>query len=119
MSDDDAWKDPDVKAWMAEVAENLVPMLAGSDLNVSLVKGGTAAETDVKFAVELGFSIMMDKPILAVVLDGKPIPPKLLKIADGVLNLHDRELGTPVGQEKVSKAIHKMMKKLGLDEEDD
>lgn len=116
---DDVWNDPDVKSWMAGVAEELVPMLAGSDLNVSLVKGGKAAETDVKFAVELGFSIMMDKPILAVVLDGKPIPPKLLKIADGILNLHARELGTPAGQEKLTEAIHKMMKKLGLDDDDD
>ena len=115
---DDVWSDPDTKAWMARASADLVPRLSASDLNVSLLKGGTASEASIQFAVELGLSIMMDKPILAVVLDGQPIPPKLLAVADGVVHLHDRELRTPAGQKKVAQAISKMMRKLGLDEDD-
>jgi hypothetical protein len=42
-------------------------------------------QTDVKFAVELGFSIMLDKPIIAVVMAGTQVPAKLLKIADEII----------------------------------
>lgn len=109
---DDVWRDPDVKAWMALAAEELVPKIDGSDATISLVPDG---EGDIKFAVELGLSIMMDKPILAVVFDGRELPPKLLAVADGVVHLHRREMGTPAGQAKVNAAIEKLFRKLGMD----
>lgn len=115
---DDPWSDPDVKAWMARASEELVPKLEASHMTLSLVKGETASEGDLKLAIELGLSVLMDKPILVVVVDGEPIAAKLVGIADAVVNLHRGEMGTPAGMAKVTKAITKMRVRLGLEEEE-
>ena len=109
---DDPWNDPDLKAWLARASQELVPKLDASSVSVVLVKGKTASEGDLKLAIELGLSVLMDKPILVIVVDGKPIPAKLVGVADIVVNLHERELGTPAGQAKVMDAIRKMQAKL-------
>ena len=64
------------------IRKELVPMIERSGMTISMVPTG---ETDVKFAVELGLSIMLDKPIIALVLPGATVPPKLRQIADEVV----------------------------------
>jgi hypothetical protein len=62
-------------------------------------------EFDVKFAVETGMAIMLDKPILAVVAPGASISGKLAKVADLVVYA---DLDTEEGRVKVAKAIEEM-----------
>jgi len=64
----------------------MAPKLAHSATTISLVPDG---EGDVKFWVELGASIMLDKPIIAVVIGDTPIPAKLNRIADEIIRLPD------------------------------
>jgi hypothetical protein len=108
---DDLWNDPDVQSWVADAREHLIPKIEGSDATISLVPDG---EGDIKFAVELGLSIMMNKPIIAVVIDNRNLPDKLVQVADTIVHLHSRELGTASGQKKVHAAIERI---LGPDEE--
>lgn len=77
----DPWNDPDWKAFASRVSEDLYPMLANSAMTVSIAP----EEADVKFAVELGFSIMLDKPLVIVVPPGRTVPNRLRKIADAVV----------------------------------
>lgn len=49
---------------------------------ISLVPSGGL---DIKFALELGAGIMLNKPIIAVVMPGAEIPPKLETVADAVI----------------------------------
>lgn len=42
-------------------------------------------EVDIKVAVELGMAIYLDKPIILISLPGRPIPPKLERVADRVV----------------------------------
>lgn len=81
--DDPAWLD-----YAAHVIDSLVPMTSKSKVIISLVPSGPS---DVKFAVELGMSIMMDKPIIAVVRPGVQVPAKLMAVADVIIdaNLDD------------------------------
>ncbi len=51
-------------------------------MTVSLVPKGPA---DMKFAVELGLSIMLDKPFIAVVAPGQEVPAKLRAVADRIV----------------------------------
>lgn len=74
---------PDFKAWKKDVQENLIPKLEDSGCTVSLMPEG---ETDVKFAVELGLSIMLEKPIIIVVAPGTKVPLKLAQIADEIVD---------------------------------
>lgn len=80
----DWWDDPQVKTWAAHVRGELIPKLRESALTVSLVPSG---QTDVKFAVELGLTIMLDKPIILAVAPGVTVPPKLAQIADEIVEI--------------------------------
>lgn len=74
--------DPEFIEWRNRVQADLVPKLEDSAMTISLVPEG---ETDIKFAVELGLSIMMDKPIIAVFRPGTKIPERLARVADEIV----------------------------------
>jgi hypothetical protein len=64
---------------------------------------------DVKFAVELGAAIMLDKPILAIVMPGTHVPPKLRMIADEFV---EADIDTEEGRKEVARAIARMTEAL-------
>lgn len=73
--------DPDLE-WETHVRETLIPMITGSAATISLVpRGGT----DVKFAVELGYTLMLDKPLILVVAPGVNVPKRLRRAADAIV----------------------------------
>lgn len=74
--------DPESQAWIRHVLGELVPMIEDSSITVSLIPHGP---TDVKFAVELGLSIMLDKPIVLVVSPGGAVPDHLRRVADDIV----------------------------------
>jgi len=86
MSTDDNTDDPFQSDWWHQYAEHamteLVPKLQDSSVTVSIVPRG---ETDIKFALETGMSIMLDKPIILVVTPGAQIPDKLRRVADRII----------------------------------
>lgn len=84
MTSDSPWDDPDTKRWMEDVRQNMIPMMRDSHVIASIVPTNPE-DTDIKFAVELGMAIMMDKPIIAVVRPGTKVPDKLVLIADHIL----------------------------------
>lgn len=69
-------------AWTKQVRDELVPKIRGSDFVASLFTGG---EADIKFAVETGLSILLDKPIIVVVPPGVALPDKLVRVADRIV----------------------------------
>jgi|SRR5215831_1957541 len=79
--------DPEWKEWKEHVKNELIPMIDGSAFTMTLVPGKDGA--DVKFAVELGLSIMLNKPIVLACRRGmtspEDIPAKLRQVADGWL----------------------------------
>lgn len=60
-------------------ARILAKAIHHSKVVVSVVPEG---EVDMKFAVELGASIMLDKPIVAMIRPGTKIPKKLALVVD-------------------------------------
>ena len=68
-------------AFVEHVRKDAVTKIADSAFVISLVPD----HVDVKFAVELGLAIMLDKPIIAVTMPGADVPPKLRQIADEVI----------------------------------
>lgn len=113
--DESTWlDDPEAKKWAKHCLDTLVPMIDKCAISISIVPKG---ETDIKYAVELGLSIMLGKPILLCVPPGTQVPDKLVKIADAIVefdfNDHERSM------ERMTKAISEMMEKLGLDHGND
>lgn len=78
----DPFNTPEWRRYAKRVQADLVPKIYTSAVTISLVPTG---ETDVKFAVELGLSIMMNKPIIAVVTPGSYVPDKLRQVADFII----------------------------------
>lgn len=58
-------------------------------------------ETDIKFAVELGLSIMLDKPVVLLAAPGVTIPPGLRRIAHAVIELR-QDIDTEAGRREAS-----------------
>jgi hypothetical protein len=61
----------------------MLPKLEGASITISLVP--ESREGDVKFWVELGASIMLDKPLIAVLFGDAPCPRKLALVADEIV----------------------------------
>jgi hypothetical protein len=78
------WDDPRYQQFEALVLDRLIPMLRETAATVSLVPRGAL---DVKFAIELGLSIVMDKPIIALVLPGMSIPHGLASVAAEIVEV--------------------------------
>lgn len=102
-------------AFVAAFRADALGKLAASALTVSIVPGGEEPGDgfDVKFAVELGASIMLDKPIVVLAIPGRSIPPGLRRVAHAVIELiHD--LDTEQGREEATAAIDRVMRVLGI-----
>lgn len=97
--------------WELRVQTGLVPKLEGSAIVMQLVpKDG---KPDIKFAVEIGLSILMNKPIIAIVLPGVRPPPKLIKVADKVLYIDPKDAS---GQAQLQAALAEFAPKFSEDE---
>lgn len=88
--------DADWREFVERVQSGLIPKLRDSAMTVSLVPLDHDG-VDIKFAVELGLSIMYDKPIIAVIDPGTVVPDHLARVADLIIEgpvnapgFHDR-----------------------------
>jgi hypothetical protein len=109
MKGDDLWETPDARAWINDVLTGMAPKMADSVLVTSLVPDD---EGDVKFWVELGASIMMNKPLIALVMGNRPIPPKLAAVADEIVRVYGN-LNSPGAQRRMAAAVERVMAKTG------
>jgi hypothetical protein len=92
---DDWTRDPGMPEWIEHVKSELTPMMEGSAFVMTLVPDG---EPDIKFAVELGLSIMLNKPIVTIRRPGTPLAEKLKQVADADLEL---DLSDPSAQQTI------------------
>lgn len=92
---------PEFEHFAERVRRELVPMIKSAAATVSIVPVGTE-KLDVKFAVELGLSVMLDKPIIAAIRPGTPIPEKLARVVDRFVEL---DLDDPTWKQRMQDAI--------------
>ena len=98
--------DPEFHRWAADVREGMLPKLTSSAYVISLVPQG---DSDVKFAVETGFAIMLDKPIILAITPGQHVPRKLMLVADDVV---EYDITTEQGRSLGAAALAASMKRL-------
>lgn len=99
MSIDD--DDPEWNKFVASFRADAVSKIAESAFTISLVPG---KDFDVKFATELGASIMLNKPIVPVVLPGREIPAGLERVAHAVIHL-DQDVDTQAGRDELERKL--------------
>jgi hypothetical protein len=106
MGDTDSgdWADdPGFAALVRHVRGRLIPALSGTRVVISVVPEG---RINIKFAVELGVSILLDKPLMVVVAPGTRLPDKLVKVADMIVEAH---IATPAGRQAVREAADRFI----------
>ena len=106
MTTDDPYDDPRFRAWVARTKRDLIPKLADSEVMLSIVPAD-AMDTDIKFAVELGLGIMMDKPIILMVRPGTRLPDHLVRVADDIIEGDISTEGTAVA-ERIQAALDRL-----------
>lgn len=89
------------------VREGLVPRVADSYV-CATISPKDPTDIDVKFAVELGVMIMLDKPIIAICVPGGRIPSKLRQVADEVIAM---DVATDEGQAALMAAVERIKQK--------
>lgn len=89
--------------------DELVDMVDSSAFMMSLVPKG---DVDIQFAVELGLGIMLDKPIVAVAVNGTPVPPGLRRVAHAVIEVGD--IDTAAGREDFVRKLEVAAQELGI-----
>lgn len=111
----DPWAHPDTKAWLKRTAKVLPEMIRSSAVSVSLVPEDPR-DTDIKYAVELGLTIMLDKPILCVVKPGTRVPDHLIRVADLIIEC---DMANEADRVRLAFAISEFVQKYAKDDGDD
>lgn len=101
---DGDWTGEDWDMFTAYHRKHTVHAIESSAYVISLVPD--AKKLDVKFAVELGLSIMMNKPIIAIVIPGVIVPPGLRKVAETIIVA---DLDTEAGRNEATRQIKDAM----------
>ena len=107
---DDPFKSKEFLAYAKHARIELIPKIRDSALTISIAP--TDGQGDVKFATELGFSILLNKPIIVVAEPGTPISPALAKVAYKVIFA---DFSTPNAQAEISAAINDLVNEFDLD----
>ena len=94
--------DPEWEAFKNEVNTNLAPKLADSACSITIYSG----KEDIKLAVELGLTILMDKPIILCVTHGAKIPGHLARVADEIIEIDD----IPSASDRIMEAVTRVLK---------
>lgn len=92
-------QDPDWLEFVKNVREDAMQKIAQSAVVMSIVPSG---EPDIKYAVELGLGILMDKPLVLVVMPGTEIPEHLRRVADRIIYA---DVDTEAGREKLALSM--------------
>lgn len=85
MTDPDPFQDPAWHAFAEDVKDRLVPMIKDSSLSMALYTGG---DPDPKQAIEIGYMVLLDKPIILTVAPGAQVPEKVARVADEIVEVN-------------------------------
>ena len=84
------------------VRESLIPKMAESE--TVLVISPEFGDFDVEFALQIGASVLLEKPLLVVVPEGRTIPPKLERLADRIITV-DLLADSEMAQKQIQREL--------------
>lgn len=93
-----------------EVREQVVDKMAESALVTTLNPGDRGP--DVKLAVEVGMTILLDKPMLLIAKEGDPIPETLERVAYAVIRFSG-DLDSEEGKQELFDQLEPYLEEFG------
>lgn len=79
----DLWDRPEAKAWREQHNRELLPMVR--DSAVSMMLWPSDDEPDAKLAVELGFILLLGKPLVVLKPAGANVPAHLARLCEAII----------------------------------
>lgn len=101
----DPSRDREFGKFARSVIDDLVPKMKGS-AHVMVVAPSKDEKLDVYLAVQIGYAILLDKPLIAVVPAGRIVAERLLRIADHVVEMDD---SSDAGRERTMQKLQAIM----------
>ena len=98
---EDLFGTPEWKDLAQDARERLEPMMRDSAVACSIYTG----KVDPKMALETGYMIMLDKPIIVLVKPGMKVPLKLARVADEIV---EGELSDPTLSDRLKAAMERV-----------
>jgi hypothetical protein len=97
------------KRFEAHVRNDLIPKMKAS-ASVLLIAPDISTPFDVQFAVQIGASVLLEKPLVLIVEGNRTVPPKLERVADRIIRA---DLSTERGMAAVDEEIARFMTDYG------
>jgi len=83
-------------------------MMQASEIIMTLWSGSL----DPKLAMETGYAVLLDKPIIGAITAGAKVPAKLILVCDELIEV---DMTTEEGRESSQRRMMEAMARLGLD----
>ena len=80
----DAFESDDFKRWADDMRARLIPKMRES-ASVLMIAPKMEGKFEIEFALQIGASILLEKPLILLVDRTRTIPPKLRAIADRII----------------------------------
>lgn len=102
------YDDPKFRAWADDRKDTVLTMLDDSAVSMAVLSPPfTLERLDVSQALEIGASLLLDKPLILLVEAGTECPHGLAKAADRIVEI-DRPLGSPSNARRIQQAISEL-----------
>lgn len=101
----DPFDTTEFKRYARRVREDMVPKMLDSAYVMTIAPNG--GDADVKIAVEIGYAILLNKPLIVMKVPGRVHSEKLLRIADYVV---EGDMDTEAGREAMYAQLERIMK---------
>lgn len=103
----DPFDSPDFRKYAKHFFDKVAPQVASSAFMLTVAP--LRDSTDVKIATELGYAILLDKPLIVLVPTGRRehMAQKLLRIADHIV---EGDVETEAGREELQRRLEAVLK---------
>lgn len=106
----DVYEREEFKRWANDMRRRLIPKMEGSN-SVLMLAPDLSADFDISFALQIGATIMLEKPLILVIHPGRNIPSKLRAIADKIIEVNLD--GVTMNDAEIQEQIRQAMVDLG------
>lgn len=106
----DGFDSDDFRRYADDMRARLIPKMKDS-ASVLMIAPSMDEKFDIQFALQIGASILLEKPLILLVHRGRVIPPKLLAIADRIIEVDLNHI--TMDSFEIQKQIKQAMTDLG------
>ena len=99
------YDDDGFRRWADDMRKRLIPKMRESE-HVLMIAPNLDSKFDIEFALQIGATILLEKPLILVVAQGRVIPPKLLQIADRLVEVDFDNMNEADAQKQIRDAMN-------------